>query len=865
MAGHEYTARDKKVQKMTRDGLTEVNLHDETSKNISQNRKEHLTEPPERAAPFHEKGYASVEENKPFRSRSAGKKFIPGEQKAEKSLRSQNYSDHVNRETVNPEDDRPETKDSPSRKTVRKAEKALEKPEISGRKEEIREKREQNRLFQEQKKSSRLSFDDETGGMVKGAGMGFSKKASMGAAAAVSRVTHEKISEVQDDNAAVEGTHKSELLAEQSVRIAKNVQERRMLSAGSKLNHDESLQIRGERLNFGMPKKPETVNRETEKRRKMTRFWQKKRYKDAYKKVGKGSRTVRRSAAATETVMEKVKRKVKSTFIGRRNPMYCFLLMVLILVVIICSSQSCAVTALGPLASITATTWPADDEDITKAETYYTKLEAELQKEINNMQNTQRDCDEYNFSIDEIGHDPVVLISYLSAKYGDFKFREVKPELERLFSMQYSLDVDTANETRTVTKTVRAGESLGTVVTSAYCSCSICCGQWSGGPTASGVYPRSDHTLAVDAYNPTVPMGTEIIMNGKLYKVEDTGNFDRYGVDFDVYFDDHATATAWGHKSFEAFLAGGDGQEIEVTTTEQVNACYVSLDTTDMEDVVKALMTEEEKSLYEIYMVSKGNRIFFGSPFEYDWHQNIIGNYGYRTSGTNINEYRNLEVLMPQGTKILSVMDGTVHGVSGGAITLESEKGYRVKITNCTNIRVSKGDIVKEGDVIAKVNSQGNTRISFTYGRISFNPYFYLDVGEGSVYGAGGDVSAKAGALINEAMKYQGVPYVWGGYSPSGFDCSGFVSYAINHCGAGWNVGRLTAEGLRDICQSVPSSQAQAGDLIFFQGTYNTSGASHVGIYLGNGQMIHCGKPVQITSINTSYWQRHFMSFGRLP
>ena len=220
---------------------------------------------------------------------------------------------------------------------------------------------------------------------------------------------------------------------------------------------------------------------------------------------------------------------------------------------------------------------------------------------------------------------------------------------------------------------------------------------------------------------------------------------------------------------------------------------------------------------------------------------------------------------MPQGTKILSVMDGTVHDISGGAITLESEKGYRVKITNCTNIRVSEGDSVEEGDVIAKVNSQGNVRISFTYRWTSFNPYFYLDVGEGSVYGAGGNVSARAGALINEAMRYRGVPYVWGGYSPSGFDCSGFVSYAINHCGAGWNVGRLTAEGLRGICRSVPSSQAQAGDLIFFQGTYNTPGASHVGIYLGNGQMIHCGKPVQVTSINTSYWQQHFMCFGRLP
>ena len=710
-----------------------------------------------------------------------------------------------------------------------------------------------------------MSFDDEADGMVTGAGAGFGKKASVGTAMAVSHVAHEKISEMQDDNAAVEGAHKSELLAEQSARIAKNVQEKRKLSVQSRLNHSDSQQIRGERLNFGTPKQSGTVNGNQEKNSKMSKFWQKKRYKDAYKKARKGSAAVEGTMATAETITEKMKRKIKRAFTGRRNPMVYFLIMVLLLVILACSLQSCAISAIGSLTSITTTTWPADDEDITKAETYYTKLEADLQKRINSMQDSQRNYDEYNFSIDEIGHDPVVLISYLSAKYGSFKFRNIKSELDRLFAMQYNLDVETANETRTVTKTVRAGESLGTVVTSAYCNCRICCGQWSGGPTASGVYPRSDHTIAVDANNPTVPMGTEIIMNGKLYKVEDTGNFARYGVDFDIYFDDHATATAWGHKSFEAFYAGGDGQEIEVTTTEQVNACYVSLDTTDLEEVVEALMTEEEKSLYEIYMTSKGNRVFFGSPFEYDWHQNIIGNYGYRASGTNVNEYEYLEVLMPQGTKILSVMDGTVHDISGGAITLESEKGYRVKITNCTNIRVSEGDSVEEGDLIAKVNSQGNVRISFTYRWTSFNPYFYLDVGEGSVYGAGGNVSARAGALINEAMRYRGVPYVWGGYSPSGFDCSGFVSYAINHCGAGWNVGRLTAEGLRGICRSVPSSQAQAGDLIFFQGTYNTPGASHVGIYLGNGQMIHCGKPVQVTSINTSYWQQHFMSFGRLP
>ena len=121
-------------------------------------------------------------------------------------------------------------------------------------------------------------------------------------------------------------------------------------------------------------------------------------------------------------------------------------------------------------------------------------------------------------------------------------------------------------------------------------------------------------------------------------------------------------------------------------------------------------------------------------------------------------------------------------------------------------------------------------------------------------------------AMISEAEKYLGYPYVWGGSSPStSFDCSGFVCWVINHCGVGWNVGRTTAEGLRSMCSYVSPSNAKPGDLIFFEKTYNTSGASHIGIYVGNNMMIHCGDPIQYTSIDSSYWQSHFMQFGRLP
>lgn len=119
--------------------------------------------------------------------------------------------------------------------------------------------------------------------------------------------------------------------------------------------------------------------------------------------------------------------------------------------------------------------------------------------------------------------------------------------------------------------------------------------------------------------------------------------------------------------------------------------------------------------------------------------------------------------------------------------------------------------------------------------------------------------------MITEAEKYLGYPYVWGGSSPStSFDCSGFVSWVINHCGNGWNVGRQTANGLMGKCDIIPKSEAKPGDLIFFQKTYNTSGASHVGIYVGNGMMIHCGSPISYASIETTYWRQHYYCMGRI-
>ena len=123
----------------------------------------------------------------------------------------------------------------------------------------------------------------------------------------------------------------------------------------------------------------------------------------------------------------------------------------------------------------------------------------------------------------------------------------------------------------------------------------------------------------------------------------------------------------------------------------------------------------------------------------------------------------------------------------------------------------------------------------------------------------------KFAKMIKEAEKYLGMPYVWGGSSPStSFDCSGFVCWVINNCGNGWNVGRTTANGLRGKCSYVSPGDAKPGDLIFFEKTYNTTGASHVGIYVGDGMMIHCGDPISYASINSNYWKSHFLGFGRI-
>lgn len=634
--------------------------------------------------------------------------------------------------------------------------------------EEIKGKVKREQIQKEQKKAGRLSFGDEDNGMVRGAGMGISKKAVSAAAGSAAVYVHGKAHEAEQENAAVEGTHRAELMAESALRYTMHRTSRGMHKRNARLQESEFLEKGTGRLLHetaqeasGKTAGQAAKNAEKAKRGILQKFWQKRQYQKAYQAAKKGKKTAAGTAKATQTIASKA-RSVASSIVGKSKGILGIVVAAGLFFVMIASLlASCGASIQGGAAStIASTTYGSTDEDIHAVEDAYLELEAALNEQINSMESRHPGYDEYRYQIDEISHNPYHLISYFSAKYGEFTYEQVKDEVEEIFQLQYSITTESTRETVTETKMVRVGESLGQVVTSGYCSCSICCGQWAGGPTASGVYPTANHTIAVDASNPFVPIGTKVVMNGVEYVVEDTGAFARYGVQFDVYYSDHASASAHGHQTWEAYLADDNGnQEVEVTTTQEVNRLDVTLTNHGLDAVLRELMDENEEGRYDLYNATYGNR-----------------DYLFDTE------------TLPGG---------------GG------DFGYEIPAEALTDQKFAN--------------------------------------------------------MIHEAEKYLGYPYVWGGSSPStSFDCSGFVSWVINNCGNGWNIGRQTTDGLMGCCSQVSPSDAKPGDLIFFQGTYDTPGASHVGIYVGDNMMIHCGNPIQYTSIASAYWQEHFLAFGRI-
>lgn len=627
--------------------------------------------------------------------------------------------------------------------------------------------RQKQKKKQVRKQMSRLRFDDEPvlhGGEKEKRSVS-PRNVAPSLPEAASSKAHQKIAETEDDNLGVKAAHKTELVTEQGVRAAGRKLEREskhhekspLQQKKTKLEHAEGQAV--SKLSF----EQEGTERIRPERSQMQKAAQKKRIKRQYADSARKRRAGTGAASAVSPrpgIAEKLSNGAKS--FARNNKGTVAVVAVAGTIVILFAS---VFGAFGTMyteteGAIMETTYLAEDQAIWDAEAMYVRWEEELQHQIDNVRIDHPGYDEYRFQIDEISHNPYHLISYLTLRYGAFSSGEVRSEEEELFRQQYRLSFQEDSYTETTTKTVRVGESLGQVVTSGYCNCALCCGSWAGGPTASGVYPRSNHTIAVDGNHPFVPLGTHVVMNGIEYVVEDTGDFDRFGVQFDVYYDDHASAEAHGHRTWNAVLADSNGSRtVQVTETRTVRRLSVTLTNGNLDLVVRSKLNEEDASHYMIYNSVYGNRSYL-FPIQ------DLPSYG-----------------------------GMSYDIPPEALS-----------------------------------------------------------------------DARFAAMIREAEKYLGRPYVWGGGSPdTGFDCSGYVSWVVNHCGNGWDFGRLSAEGLRNVCTYVTPDEAKPGDLVFFQGTYDTPGASHCAIYVGNGMMIHCGNPIQYTSMQSSYWQQHFYCFGRLP
>ncbi len=537
------------------------------------------------------------------------------------------------------------------------------------------------------------------------------------------------------------------------------------------------------------------------KKNLLARMWQKQKIKRQYAKAAREAKKAGKRAKDTAVTTEKIAAGVVHAV--RRHPVICGIVLLLLLVFFLIASMISSFSNLGAggLGSLAASTYLADDADINNAELAYTEWETDLQMQISRVESDRPGYDEYRYNIGPIEHDPYVLMGYLTSAYQNFTYAQIEGVLRELFNGQYSLSFSEETETRYRTET--------------------------------SVDPET-------------------------------------------------------------------GEETEEEVPYEWHILNVTLTSTPLENLVVSRMNADQKEICEILLQTKGNRQYVKNVFGTNWLPYVTSYYGYRVhpiSGGK-NYHTGVDIGMPQGTEILAGHDGTVTlaGEAGGyglCVAIEGEayegRSLTTKYGHCSQILVSAGQEVKAGDVIAKVGSTGNSTGPHLHLEVLvdgqyMNPLYFADTGDTSERhlpeaGAGGggnyfdyDVPPEAladekfAAMLAEAEKYLGYPYVWGGASPStSFDCSGYVSWVVNHCGVGWNFGRLTADGLLGVCTPVSSADARPGDLIFFQGTYNTSGASHVGIYVGNGMMIHCGDPISYANINTSYWQQHFYTFGRLP
>ena len=336
---------------------------------------------------------------------------------------------------------------------------------------------------------------------------------------------------------------------------------------------------------------------------------------------------------------------------------------------------------------------------------------------------------------------------------------------------------------------------------------------------------------------------------------------------------------------------GTDAEGNETEEEYTVTILRVTLTVTPLESIVAGRMDTEQAEIFAAYTETKGGLQVFGTPADYYWYYYISSYYGYRKNpNTGAEElHRGVDIAVPTGTVVYAAHDGTVTQAAydsyyGNYVVITDSKGYTTKYAHMDSLTVSAGQSVKKGDTVGESGNTGSStgshlHIECLYNGEYYNPLFYFEAGTQTIYGetpggTGGGTGnvippdsyddATVQALMTEANKYLGMPYTFGGTPPSSFDCSAFVCWVFSNSGV-HDLPRTTAQGIYDQCTPVSAADAKAGDIIFFTGTYNAGRpVTHVGIYCGNGTMVHCGDPIQYTSINTSYWQSHFYGFGRL-
>ena len=333
------------------------------------------------------------------------------------------------------------------------------------------------------------------------------------------------------------------------------------------------------------------------------------------------------------------------------------------------------------------------------------------------------------------------------------------------------------------------------------------------------------------------------------------------------------------------------GEETEEEYEYEVSILEVTLTAKDLGVVAAGHMNEEQKEIYAFYNETHGLVQQFYTPLDLYWYNYVSSYYGWRINPVTGQEqlHRGVDIAVPTGTTVYAAMDGTVTTAAyddyyGNYVVIEDSKGYCTKYAHMDTLSVSTGQDITHGTVIGTTGNTGSStgshlHIECLYNGEYYNPLFYFEAGEQTIYGettggTGGGTSnvippesyddVTVQTLMREANRYLGMPYTFGGTAPASFDCSGFVCWVFSNSGV-HNLPRTTAQGIYDQCTPVSAADAKAGDIIFFTGTYNAGRpVTHVGIYCGNGTMVHCGDPIQYTSINTSYWQSHFYGFGRL-